>query len=94
MQVLEQLERGELSIDEALDLLSGDKPHPEKRWQRPPALLIPGIALILFSSVWMAARLQSAGMDIWFLCAWVPLILGVVFVTFAWAGKFFPDEKI
>ena len=54
------------------------------RWWLIPAWI--GITLILLGAWWMYSTLQSAGINFWFFCAWLPLLLGIILAALTWPG--------
>ncbi|MQC26065.1 MAG: hypothetical protein DWG76_01255 [Chloroflexi bacterium] len=108
MEVLEALDKGELSTEEALERIertkskagahiveprqwADDLPEMEEAVQRKRgpwmAALWLGVLLSVAGAAWMNARLQASGMDLWFYCAWLPLVLGVGLIVLAWSGR-------
>ncbi len=69
------------------------KPDPEftnkiNRFRR--LWLIPltvGLVLTILGAYWMYSAMLSSGFGFWFLCAWVPFLLGVVVVTLGAISK-------
>ena len=57
-----------------------------KKWQSwwmIPAWI--GISLILLGAWWMSATYQNArGVNFWFFCAWLPLLIGIALAAFSW----------
>ncbi|MFC1936696.1 hypothetical protein ACFLYP_03415 [Chloroflexota bacterium] len=53
-----------------------------RRWWMIPAWI--GITLILLGAWWMYSTLQSAGVNFWFFCAWLPLLLGILLAALTW----------
>ena len=69
------------------------KPDPEftnkiNRFRR--LWLIPltvGLVLTILGAYWMYSAMLSSGFGFWFLCAWIPFLLGVVVVTLGAISK-------
>lgn len=45
-----------------------------------------GVVFTVLSSYWMYALVQNANYGFWFFCAWFPLLLGIILVTFSAGG--------
>lgn len=57
-----------------------------KRWWQTP--LYVGVAIVLLGSYWMYSAYQSAGgVNLWFFCAWLPLLFGLLLILLAWSSR-------
>ena len=56
-----------------------------RRWYQIPLAI--GIAFIVLGSLLMYSALQASGVGFWFLCASVPLTLGVLLAVLAWLSR-------
>ena len=47
-----------------------------------------GISLILLGAWWMSTSYQNAGgVNFWFFCAWVPMLIGLLLMGLAWGSR-------
>lgn len=71
------------------------RPEPDPEFERKVSKfrrlwIIPlavGILLTVLGAYWMFSAMQSAGFGPWFLCAWVPFLMGVAVVAVAAVSK-------
>jgi hypothetical protein len=49
--------------------------------------LIFGILVTIGAAYWMYSSLESAGMNFWFFCAWVPFFLGILATALAFSSR-------
>lgn len=49
--------------------------------------MIFGILLTVGSAYWMFAALEKSGLGFWFLCAWLPLTLGILAIALAFSSR-------
>jgi hypothetical protein len=49
--------------------------------------LIFGILVTIGAAYWMYSSLESAGMNFWFFCAWVPFFLGILVTALAFSSR-------
>jgi hypothetical protein len=113
-ELLDKLDKGEISADEALHLLDTsnqealaepeviiEKEHAEtppnisdqelNRWRR--WWMIPmyvGAVIVALSTLWMNSAYQNSGYGFWFFCAWLPLLIGVLFMVLSWRSRVGP----
>ncbi|HLF02584.1 MAG TPA: hypothetical protein VI547_11450 [Anaerolineales bacterium] len=68
---------------------SSPDPDPKiRRWQQ--WWLIPmsiGVGIILLGGLWMYSAYQSTGIGLWFFCASIPFLFGVVVAALAWSSR-------
>jgi len=63
-------------------------PEGAQKWHRFWSIpLWIGVGLIVVGAFLMYYALQSAGIGLWFLCAWAPFLIGLVFVVIAWQSR-------
>jgi hypothetical protein len=63
-------------------------PEDAQKWRRFWAIpLWIGIGLIVVGAFLMYYSQQSAGIGFWFLCSWVPFLIGLAFVVIAWQSR-------
>lgn len=117
MGVLEQLERGEINTEQAAERISAsmgsrqdqrasvqpqrvevmDKKHvvvPGYSWVWWVVPLAVGIVFTLLAGFWMQADASDGGLGFGFLCAWVPMLLGVGLIILAWVSQRGPWAQI
>jgi len=66
-------------------------PDDAKKWRR--WWMIPlwiGVGVAAFGGLFMALAYQSSGAGFWFVCASVPMILGIVIIVLAWLSRSAP----
>ncbi len=57
-----------------------------RRWWQTP--LYVGLGIVLLASYWMYSAWEGAsGFSFWFLCAWLPLGLGLLLILLSWASR-------
>ncbi len=57
-----------------------------RRWWQTP--LYVGLGIVLLASYWMYSAWESAaGWSFWFVCAWLPLSLGLLLILLSWASR-------
>jgi hypothetical protein len=59
--------------------------HYWKQWWMIPMFI--GIGVILLASVMMYWAVQASGVGFWFLCSWMPLLLGLGLTALAWTSR-------
>jgi len=63
-------------------------PEEAQKWRRFWSIpLWIGIGFIVVGAFLMYYAQQSAGIGVWFLCAWVPFLIGLAFVVIAWQSR-------
>lgn len=63
-------------------------PEEAQKWRRFWSVpLWIGVGFIVVGAFLMYYSQQSAGIGLWFLCAWVPFLLGLAFVVIAWQSR-------
>lgn len=94
VQHLNEVAQPEAPADSAPQQTSGpthremppDMQEQIKKWQSwwmIPAWI--GISLILLGAWWMSTSYQNAGgVNFWFFCAWLPLLIGIALAAFSW----------
>jgi hypothetical protein len=64
-------------------------PNPQvnywKRWWMLPMFV--GLAVTVVGGLLMYWAVQSSGVGFWFLCSWVPLLIGLAISAVAWASR-------
>ena len=109
--LLDRLDRGEISADEALGLLDESTRNAaaepevileENQPEDPPGIsdeelgrwkqwwMIPlyvGVGIVALSTLWMNSSYQNSGYGFWFFCAWIPLLIGVLFMALSWRSR-------
>lgn len=58
--------------------------HWRNWWTIPMSL---GVAILILGAWAMYSAIQSSGFGFWFMCAWVPFLIGVAVTAFAWASR-------
>jgi hypothetical protein len=56
-----------------------------KRWWMLPMFV--GLAVTIAGGLLMYWAVQSSGVGFWFLCSWVPLLIGLAVTAVAWASR-------
>jgi len=63
-------------------------PEDAQKWRRFWSIpLWIGVGLIVVGAFLMYYAQQSAGIGLWFLCAWIPFLIGLAFVVIAWQSR-------
>lgn len=63
-------------------------PEEAQKWRRFWSVpLWIGVGFIVVGAFLMYYSQQSAGIGLWFLCAWVPFLIGLAFVVIAWQSR-------
>jgi hypothetical protein len=63
-------------------------PEDAQNWRRFWSIpLWIGVGLIVVGAFLMYYAQQSAGIGLWFLCAWAPFLIGLAFVVIAWQSR-------
>ena len=66
-------------------------PADAQKWQR--WWMLPvwiGVAITVFGGLFMYLAMQSSGVGLWFVCASVPFILGLLVIMLAWGSRSAP----
>lgn len=111
MDVLEQLERGEINPEEAAQQLGAagasqdakEESHtsrvevidPKVRRSRWWAVAIAaGSLLAVLAATWMRSDLQDGSLGLAFICAWAPLLMGILLIVLGWASRQSPWASV
>lgn len=66
-------------------------PPEMRKWRR--YWIVPftiALALLVLSVTWMYQTFSSSGYGFWFFCSWIPFLLSVAVVAFAWQSRSVP----
>lgn len=56
-----------------------------RRWWMIPLWI--GVGITIFASLFMFWAYQSSGFGFWFVCSWLPFLLGVAVIAMAWGSR-------
>jgi len=59
-----------------------------KRWWSVPLWI--GLSVVVLSSFWMQKAWEGNALGFWFLCSWVPMLLGILMMALAWNSRTAP----
>jgi hypothetical protein len=46
-----------------------------------------GVVIVALSTLWMNSSYQNSGYGFWFFCAWLPLLIGLLFMALSWRSR-------
>jgi len=65
--------------------ISEEEMNKWKNWWTYPLYF--GIGLTVLSAFWMNSAYQNSGYGFWFLCSWLPLLIGIALMALSWHSR-------
>ncbi|MBN2043984.1 MAG: hypothetical protein JW757_03090 [Anaerolineales bacterium] len=65
--------------------ISDEELRKWKQWWTLPLYI--GVAIVALSSLWINTSYQNSGYGFWFFCAWIPLLIGVLFIMLSLGSR-------
>jgi len=56
-----------------------------KQWWMIPMYV--GVGIVALSTIWMNSSYQNSGYGFWFFCAWLPFLIGAIFMALSWRSR-------
>jgi len=75
-------------IETPVDSMDAEEIQRWKRWWSVPLWI--GLGIVILSSLWMQNTWSGNVLGIWFLCSWIPMLLGILMMVFAWNSRTAP----
>lgn len=77
--------------DDAETMASGIDMEDMRRWKQWWSIpLWVGMGIVVLSSFWMKNAWHGNALGFWFLCSWVPMLLGILMMALAWNSRTSP----
>jgi len=71
-----------------VDSMDAEEIQRWKRWWSVPLWI--GLGVVVLSSLWMQNSWNGNALGFWFLCSWVPMLLGILMMALAWNSRTAP----
>ena len=65
--------------------ISDDELERWKQWWTLPLYI--GVGIVVLSTFWINSAYQNSGYGFWFFCAWVPMLIGLLFMSLSWRSR-------
>jgi hypothetical protein len=71
--------------DEPSPAISDQELEKWKQWWTFPLYI--GVGIVVLSTLWINSAYLNSGYGFWFFCAWVPMLVGLMFMALAWRSQ-------